>query len=420
MNSYNQEQNNFAQVNSAPVKDKKDYGIKIALISVVVLLICVVTAATVLVLNRINDGSYYGNQSVLDGNYGNNWENNTNINNSYPVPDFTPSGDSNINTSEDYTRIYSSCSPSCCTIRVLVNGQPYSIGSGFVIDSENGYIATNHHVIESGTEIKAVFYNGDEYTATLVGSDAITDLAVLKVDAKNLTEVKIGSSDNLKIGQTVFAIGTPYDESLAGTMTSGIISGVGRKIDITNSSGKVIKTMTLIQTDCSINPGNSGGPLFDMSGNVIGITSLKIADEMYEGIGFAIPVTDAVEIFKKLIAGEPITDSGIATAKPRIGVTVYDLEYGLEYFGINPLCEYPKGLLVGNVEYNSDAYAAGLSVLDIITRFGSSEIETLEDLDSALGKYKAGDKVTVKVFRFNRRLTGGEYIDIMFTLSAAE
>lgn len=417
MNGYFQEQNDdFDQQNTPRRKAKARI---IAIIAVATALVILVTVSTAIMVNRIL-GEGYGNNTVLGGNSGNNWKPETGTDNSYPVPDFTFSGGTVITDSNDYTRIYSDCSPSCCTIIALLNGRPYSTGSGFVIDAENGYIATNHHVIESVTEIKVAFYNGTEYTATLVGSDAVTDLAVLKIDAKNLQAVKIGNSNDLKIGQLVFAIGTPYDQSLAGTMTSGIISGVGRKVDMTNSSGKVIKTMTLIQTDCSINPGNSGGPLFDMSGNVIGITSLKIADEMYEGIGFAIPITDAVDIFKKLIAGEPVTDSGIATAKPRIGVTLFKLEYGLDYFGINPRCEYPAGLLVGDVEYNSSAYEAGLSVLDIITEFDGNKIESLDDLDLVLQNHKAGDNVTMRVFRFNRRLTDGEYIDINFTLSAAE
>lgn len=322
--------------------------------------------------------------------------------------------------SNAYTAIYESVSPSCCTVIVKDNGQPISSGSGFVFDSQNGYIGTNHHVIESGTEITVVFYNGDEYEATLINSDSTTDLAVLKVDAKDLKAVKIGDSEKLKVGQNVVAIGTPYDQGLAGTMTCGIISGLNRKIDITNDTGKVVKTMTLIQTDCSINPGNSGGALIDMAGNVVGVTSLKLVADAYENIGFAIPISGAIEIFQKLIAGEDIGDSNIATATAKIGIDVaVDLESGLRSFGVKPRCEYPQGVLVLTIERDASAYVAGLSVLDIITSFGGEEITSLDSLDKAMKNYKAGDEVTIQVFRFNRTFTGGETLDITFKLDPA-
>ncbi len=336
------------------------------------------------------------------------------------VPEFNVAPDSDIDLSTDLSKIYNECSPACCTIRVSVNGQPYSIGSGFVIDAESGYVATNHHVIETGDRITVAFYDGREYDAKIVGSDSITDIAVLHIEADNLTQVSFGDSGKIKIGENVVAIGTPYDETLAGTMTCGIVSGTAREVQITNDYGKVVKTMKLIQTDCSINPGNSGGPLIDMAGNVIGITSLKIADEQFEGIGFAIPITSAIDIFQKLIAGEDIGDSDIAFATPQIGITVYDVEDGLEYFRMNPRCEYPEGVLIADIEFNSSAYAAGLSRYDIITDFNGNEVNNRNDLTSALSKYRAGETVTVTVFRFNRMLTDGEYETITFKLDAAE
>ncbi len=338
----------------------------------------------------------------------------------YSVPEFTPAPDSNVDLSTTLTQIYDHCSPSCCSIYVKT-GTGISLGSGFVIDAENGYVATNHHVIDGATEIKVVFYNDDEYVAELIGSDAVTDIAVLKIEAEGLVQLEIGSSDNIKVGENVVAIGTPHDMVLAGTMTCGIVSGIARDIEITNDDGKVIKTMTLIQTDCSINPGNSGGPLIDMAGNVIGITSLKLVDEKFEGIGFAIPITAAVDIFQKLIAGEEIGDSGFASASARIGITAYDLEYGLEYFRLYPRCEYPEGILVGEIEYDSAAYIAGLSVCDIITHFDGTEVKDLDGLSEILSEYKAGDEVTITVFRFtNRTLSDGETLEITFKLGAAK
>ena len=335
------------------------------------------------------------------------------------VPDFKPAPDNGIDLSTKLSKIYQECAPACCTISVSVKGRPYSIGSGFVIDAEGGFVATNHHVIEEGDEINVVFYDGTEYSAQIVGSDATTDLAVLHIDAEDLPQVSFGDSSKVSIGENVVAIGTPFDMTLAGTMTCGIISGIARDVDITNNAGKVIKTMTLLQTDCSINPGNSGGPLIDMAGNVIGITSLKLVDEQYEGIGFAIPITSAAEIFRKLIAGESIGDSDIAVATPQIGITVSDVESGLQNYRIRPNCEYPEGVFVVDIDIGSSAYKAGLSRCDIITDFNGVEIKTSDDLVEALSKYRAGETVVVTVFRFNRTFSDGKSQPIEFKLDAA-
>lgn len=336
------------------------------------------------------------------------------------VPDFTPD-EAGQKEETDLTVIYEKASKSCCTVYTTPKiGSGYILGSGFVIDSDGGYIATNHHVIEKAKSIKVVFYDGTEYAAELVGSDETTDLAVLRVDAKDLVKLPIGSSDDIKVGERVMAIGTPYSDEFAGTLTVGYISGIARNVKITNSYGKVNKVMTLIQTDCAINPGNSGGPLIDMTGRVIGINSLKIASEEYEGMGFAIPITSATEIFKKLIAGEEVGDSSIATATPRIGITVYTLEYGFESFRITPRCEYPEGLLIGTIEADSSAYAAGLEVFDILIEFNGDRITSTSDLSSALSKCKAGQEVTMKVFRFNRTLTSGKETSITFKLGASD
>ena len=157
-----------------------------------------------------------------------------------------------------------------------------------------------------------------------------------------------------------------------------------------------------------------------MTGRVIGINSMKIASEEYEGMGFAIPITSATEIFKKLIAGEEVGDSSIATATPRIGITVYTLEYGFESFRITPRCEYPEGLLIGTIEADSSAYAAGLEVFDILIEFNGDRITSTSDLSSALSKCKAGQEVTMKVFRFNRTLTSGKETSITFKLGASD
>ena len=339
----------------------------------------------------------------------------------YSVPDFSQNSDDDPDS--PLTAVYEKCAPSCCTIHVTYDRKSgYAFGSGFVIDAENGYIATNHHVIEDADHIKVMFYNGDEYDGTVVGSDSVTDLAVIKIDAdpKKLVEIELGDSNKLKPGQTVVAIGTPCDEEFAGSMTCGIISGIARDVAITNDYGTVVKRMTLIQTDCTINFGNSGGPLINQSGCVVGINSIKIAGD-YENLGFAIPISEAVEIFKKLIAGEEIGESGIATASAKIGIEVTSVSNGLDAFHVRPTCEYPEdGAFVYSLTtYNSNAYRAGLLAGDIITVFNGEEIKNYDELSEILGKCHAGQEVTIKVFRFNSRFSEGKYIEFTFKLDAA-
>lgn len=320
------------------------------------------------------------------------------------------------------TQVYEKCQGSCATIYVELGSTGYSIGSGFVL-TEDGYVATNQHVVDGGTRVTVIFYDGSEYEAEVVGEDPVRDLAVLKINAKNLKPLPIGDSDALAVGQTTIAIGTPYDQALAGTMTMGIISGLNRKIPIENDAGVVIKTMRLIQTDTPINPGNSGGPLINMAGQVVGINSLKLINE-YEGIGFAIPINSAVEIFNQLIQyGKVVQDpeSEFVIASPRLGVQVYELQAGLDAFRIKPRCEYPKeGVLVASVEPNTAVYAAGLELYDIITDFNGKPIKGLQDLTNALAEYRAGDKVTITVFSFSRNFSEGEYKTLEFVLDSAE
>ena len=319
------------------------------------------------------------------------------------------------------TDVYATCSPSCCTIYVT-GKQGYSIGSGFVL-TKDGYIGTNQHVVEDGLNFKVIFYDGTQYTAKLIGGDSVRDLAVLKIEAKDLTPLTIGNSDNLVPGQTVVAIGTPYSLSLAGTMTTGIISGVNREVPVTNESGRVVKTMTLIQTDTLINPGNSGGPLINLKGQVVGINSMKIVESSFEGIGFAIPINYAYEIFNQLIqygkvVNEPEND--FVRSNAYLGITVYNLEAGFQEFGIRPECEYPtEGILVASVTPGLSIYRAGLQMFDIITEFCGKKITNINELTDELAKHKAGETVTMKLFRFDRRLTSGEELEITFVLDSA-
>lgn len=324
----------------------------------------------------------------------------------------------------ELTELYERCSVSCVTIYVTFgrNSSSYAIGSGFVLTAD-GYIATNQHVVDEGKEFTVIFYDGTEYKAKLVGGDATRDLAVLKIDAKGLTPLAIGDSDALKVGQTVVAIGTPYDLELAGTLTRGIISGLDRDLDIYDEvTGRVVKTMRMIQTDTSINPGNSGGPMINLAGQVVGINSMKMIDE-YEGLGFAIPINYAVDIFNQLIqygrvVQEP--ENSYVNVSAWLGVSVADVEVGLQNYRITPRCDYPeKGALIVSVDPNTAVYAAGLQQFDIVTEFDGHKIASKDDLVDALSQYRAGDSVTMTVFTFSRNFASGETRTLSFVLDSA-
>ncbi|MEA4965716.1 MAG: trypsin-like peptidase domain-containing protein [Oscillospiraceae bacterium] len=261
-----------------------------------------------------------------------------------------------------------------------------SSGSGFII-SEDGYIVTNYHVIEDATKLTVTLYSGDTYEATVIGYDSSNDVALLKIDATGLTPVSIGDSDDLQVGETVCAIGNPLGE-LTYTLTTGAISAKDREV---NTDGTPI---SMLQTDCAINEGNSGGPLFDMNGNVIGITTAKYYGDTIEGIGFAIPINDVMSIVADL------KEYGYVKGRPYLGVTVKDLDsdtastYGL-----------PVGAYVNSVVEGSCAATAGLQQGDIITGLGDYEVSTYTDLVAALKNFAAGDTTTLKVYRSGSELT---------------
>lgn len=280
------------------------------------------------------------------------------------------------------------------------------VGSGFIL-SDDGYIATNHHVVENASKITVVLHDGTEYEAELVGSDSITDIAVIKVDAHDLPVMERGNSDEVLVGDLAVAIGTPASIELAGTVTDGIISAVNRKIDITDSYGRVIKTMTLIQTNATINPGNSGGPLINRYGQVIGINTLKLTDQ-YEGIGFAIPINGAVSIMNQLIADGAVSDrsDSLVTGKASIGIQCVDVtEEEADYYGI------PKGVLVMQINKGGSAAKAGLRRGDIIIAFNGKTVESTDEINTIKEEFNAGDEVTLTVFR-----DGEGNIDITFAL----
>lgn len=270
-------------------------------------------------------------------------------------------------------------------------------GSGFVISSD-GYIVTNYHVIEGAHTIKVTFYDGSEYEATLVGGEESNDVAVLKIDAQGLTPVIIGDSDGLHVGQTVTAIGNPLGE-LTFSQSAGIISAMDRTVTLDGG----IK-INMLQTDCTINSGNSGGPLFNLYGEVIGITSAKYSNNgsyseaTIEGIGFAIPMNDVSGIIKDLI------EHGYVTGKPNVGVLLNDVDSNALRYGI------PDGAEVMAILEGSCAQKAGLQVGDIITKVNDTEITSVAGLQETVKTYHAGDKVTFAVYR------DGESAELLMTL----
>lgn len=273
-------------------------------------------------------------------------------------------------------------------------GQPVSqaaAGSGFVITSD-GYILTNYHVIEDADSIQVAFVDGTTYDATLVGGESENDIAVLKIDATGLTPVIIGDSDNVKVGEQVVAIGNPLGE-LTFSMTSGIVSAKDRSITMENGN-----VMNMIQTDTAINNGNSGGPLFDMYGQVIGITSAKLSGSSsskatIEGLGFAIPINDIKDMVTDIM------ENGYVTGKPYMGITVSTVPESIsERYGMS------QGALVESVDESSCAAKAGLEKGDIITAMDGKTVISSAELVEAKKNYKAGDTVTLEVERNGEKL----------------
>lgn len=264
-----------------------------------------------------------------------------------------------------------------------------SIGTGFILNEE-GLIATNYHVVENGDEIKVTLYDGQEVSAKIVNYDATNDLAVIQMD-KNVKvpgTVTLGDSSNLRVGESVIAIGNPLSKDFAGTVTSGIISATGRAVTIGRNE------YTYIQTDAAINGGNSGGPLINARGEVIGINSAKIATDSVEGIGFAIPINTLI-------------DGLDALSKAQIIIGIAGRGVDEETAKANNIV---PGVLVMEVQDNTPAYISTIMVGDIITEFDGVKVTSVEELNKVKNSKEAGDEVVLKVYR------DGEYINLKLTL----
>ena len=282
-----------------------------------------------------------------------------------------------------------------CEAAATVSGQTLRrsvTGSGFLVTSD-GYIVTNYHVIKGAQQITVTANDGSTYAATLVGTDEDNDIAVLKVDAKDLTPAILGDSDTLKVGDAVLAIGNPLG-TLSGTVTDGIVSALERQVTIDGNN------MTLLQTSAAVNPGNSGGGLFNASGELIGIVNAKSTSDSsgnaVDNIGFAIPINSVKTIIEDLIS------HGYVTGQIVLGVSLVDItdERTARYYGLDS-----TGVYIQSVESGSIADKGGLQAGDRLLSFGGVEVSTADELKAALASHSVGDRVEIKVSRNGREYT---------------
>ena len=262
-----------------------------------------------------------------------------------------------------------------------------SLGSGVIFDRTNGYLVTNNHVIENAEEIKVILYDKREFEAEVIGVDPLSDLAVIKINADNLSEALKGNSDNLKIGEWVIAIGSPFGLHLNHTVTAGIVSAVGRSDVISRANFE-----NFIQHDAAINPGNSGGALFDLNGNLVGINTAIATDGFSRsnaGVGFAIPINQVNRVIEDLISGGKVL-------RGYLGVYIQDLDVNkAKALGI----QNQKGAFISMIVEDSPAYKSGLREKDVIISLNSKPIEDSNQLRNDVSAMRPGDTVIFDVIR---------------------
>lgn len=289
------------------------------------------------------------------------------------------------------------------------NLETASEGSGVIYkkDGKTAYIVTNNHVVEGQSELEVLLADGTKVKAELVGTDAYTDLAVLKIDSDKVTTVAdFGDSASLKVGEPAIAIGSPLGSEYANSVTEGIISSLNRQVTSTNDEGQEVN-INAIQTDAAINPGNSGGPLINIKGQVIGINSSKIASSgtssgvSVEGMGFAIPSNDVVTVINQLEKNGKIS-------RPALGVSMYDLS-SISSEQQEQVLKVPSsvksGVVILSVANGTPAEKAGLEKYDVITKIDGEEISNTTELRAALYKKAVGDKMEITFYRGDQEKT---------------
>ncbi|WP_047477358.1 S1C family serine protease [Bacillus siamensis] len=317
----------------------------------------------------------------------------------------------NVNVNDAVTNMVSRVSDSVVGVlniqKTDIWGEGGEAGSGSgVIYKKNGntsYIVTNHHVIEGATEIEISLKDDSRVPAELIGSDRLMDLAVLKVKSDKIkSAAQFGNSDQVKVGEPVVAIGNPLGLEFAGSVTQGIISGKERAVPVdSNGDGQPDWNAEVLQTDAAINPGNSGGALMDISGKVVGINSMKIAESAVEGIGLSIPSKLVIPVIQDLEKyGE--------VRRPFLGIEMKSLTDIASYHWSQTL-KLPKGVKTGAVIMGVDAFSpagkAGLKKLDVITGFDGHKVNDIVDLRERLYRKKIGDRVNITFYRAGKKKT---------------
>lgn len=312
----------------------------------------------------------------------------SNINNNTNVVDrkFTVS---EIGLSTGINNVYDSV----VVVQNYKNDKSNGIGSGFIYNND-GYIMTNSHVIEGASNIKVMLMSGDAVDATIIGDDEYADIAVIKIDKKYVTKVAtLGSSESINVGDTVFTIGSPISSEYYGTVTRGILSGKNRLVNVTvESSNDWI--MNVMQTDAAINPGNSGGPLCNANGDVIGINSMKLVQSQVEGMGFAIPIEDAISYANMIVNGEKIKRSYLGLRMVNVSST-----YNFTNEDIKIDSKVISGVAIIEILKDGPCNNTGLKKGDVITKIGDYKIKTVAELRYHLYKYKPNDKINIVVNR---------------------
>ena len=302
---------------------------------------------------------------------------------------------------------------SVVVVNTYVKGSEYASGTGFVYKTSDNiaYILTNNHVINNADDVYVTFTDGSIVKTEIVGSDVYSDIAVLSVKKEYISTIsEIGKSEDLRLGDTVFAIGAPLDSAYSWSVTRGIVSGKDRLVEVALTSGNTTTPMVVntLQTDAAINSGNSGGPLANSNGEVIGITSIKLASSSIEGMGFAIPIEEALNIAEQLISGNKVE-------RPYLGIYMLDVTdayYYREYYSLIRDADVTKGVVVTDIESKSSAALAGLETNDIITKVDDKEISSSAYLRYYLYKHKVGDEMKLTIIRNNKE------VDIKVKLTA--
>ena len=307
-------------------------------------------------------------------------------------------GKTELTDAENYAANVNSVVSINCSATTNYFGQTVesaSSGSGFVL-TQDGFIVTNHHVIDGATSVKVTLYDGESYDATVIGSDSDYDIAVLKIDATGLTPVTLGDSSLLNVGDHVLALGNPLGE-LTFSASEGIASSVNRTINVSGIP------FNMIQVTCAVNPGNSGGPLFNAYGEVVGIVSAKYSStasasssgESVEGLGFAIPINDVLAMIEDIMTNGYVTDKAYMGIVPNTLTAQMAMQYRYDI---------SEGVFISYVEENSPASEAGLQMGDVITAIDGKSIASYEELVAAKKGYSAGDTSTLTIYRAGKTM----------------